>query len=1199
MEYRMLGRLDVLDQGDSVDIGPRQQRALLALLLVNANHVVSTERIVEALWPDDPLGKEKTLWVYISRLRTALEPDREPHAKSSVIITRDHGYSLVVDPDSIDAHRFEQCAARGRTLVRDDPATAVKELSEALTLWAGAPLEDFAYDEFAQSFAHRLTELHLGAREDLLDAELRLGHHRDVVGELEALVDEHSLRERPIGLLMVALYRSGRQAEALRAFERYRRTIGDELGIEPSPELRRIEEQVLLHDARLDTTLAEPRAFDPTLANPFKGLQAFAEADVATFFGRDRLVTDLLRRLSAGTRLLALVGASGSGKSSVVRAGLIPALRKGAIEGSEQWLIAQMVPGGRPFIELEAALLRSTLDAPDSLSDVLDDPEEGLLRSALRLLPDRSARLVLVIDQFEELFTLVDSEADRARFIANLETALADPHERVILVVALRADFYGRPLEYPRFAELLGTGVVNTVPLTPDELEAAAEEPAALAGVRLEPTLLARLLGDVAGQSGGLPLFQYALTELFERRTGDMLTAKAYEEMGGVRGALGRRAEELYGSLDLDEQQAAQQLFLRLVAISEAGAWSRRRVPGSQVASIDADVVALQTVVERFGQHRLLTFDRDHVSGSPTVEVAHEALLHEWDRLRRWIEEGQDDVLRHARFVGALHEWQAADARTDYLLTGDRLADYERWADVSTLRLTAGERSFLDASVAHREELLAEERARQERESTLDRKARTRLRGLVGTGAALAVAAIVVAWIVLTGGSPQIAVVHGPAGDLGVNDLMAAGLITAEGKSDISIEGVTVLVDPVETLQELADSGADLIVTSGTLDTAVEEVAPNYPDVAFVAIDPVALHVELDNLTEIHFSVEQSAFLAGAAAARATETGKVGFIGGMQIFPTERSRVGFEEGAVFRGDDVEVESRYLGPIELPRFRITERDDLAYEVASAMYAGGVDIIFHDAGPAGAGVLRAARELSTPDRHLWVIGSDVNEWLVAPSAADRQHILSSALKRYDSAVVEAVRAFLDGDLVPGETYLGIDVEAVALARDGGHLDPWAGPLAVLEGDMVGLHEEASIHATRSPRWQYQAEAVVALTLTDEGCTATVSAGPSLDGDRLRLPRGTVVLFEFANATDLVGGVSLRTVPSGSSIEELQAEALAGIPDSYDAMLAISLVEPGGRTSSAAIVTGDAFVPNCIWYEREELPADVPALIVSPSI
>ena len=207
---------------------------------------------------------------------------------------------------------------------------------------------------------------------------------------------------------------------------------------------------------------------------------------------------------------------------------------------------------------MEAALLRSTIDAPDSLAAQLEDETLGLLRAvSCACCPTTASRLVLVIDQFEELFTLVEDETERRRFLANLVAALDDPHGRMVVILTLRADSYHRPLGYAEFAARLASNVVNVLPLTSDELESAAQEPAARTGVSLEPALLAELLADVIGEPGALPIFQYALTELFDRRDGDVLTVAAYRAMGGVRGALSRRADDLYHRLTLEEQEAA------------------------------------------------------------------------------------------------------------------------------------------------------------------------------------------------------------------------------------------------------------------------------------------------------------------------------------------------------------------------------------------------------------------------------------------------------------------------------------------------------------------------------------------------------------------------------------------------------------------------------------------------------------------
>lgn len=837
MEYRILGPLEVLHDGEAIDLGSRQQRALLALLVLHAGRVVSTERALEALWPDDTFGKEKTLWVYISRLRSALEPDRTPNAKSRVIITKDPGYTLIVEPDQIDAYRFEQAVEAGRTLVVDNPAAASVALREALNMWRGDALADFEYQDFAGSEIGRLEELRLLVAEDQIDADLRSGLAREVIGPVERLVADHPLRERPVELQMLSLYRSGRQADALRAFEAYRHTIAEELGLEPSPELCRIEEQVLLHDARLVPSALREVATNNT-ANPFKGLQPFSEADATVFFGRDRIVSDIVRRLADDANLVTLVGASGSGKSSVLRAGLIPALRKGSVQGSERWLVAQMTPGSRPFVELEAALLKATIDPPDSLRELLDDPESGMLSACLRLLPGKSDHLFVLIDQFEELFTLVASDELRNRFIRNLEVVLDDPHRRIVVALALRADFYDQPLSYPRFATAMGNSVINVVPMLPNELEVAAEGPAAAAGIILEPALLVRLLNDVAGQRGALPLFQYALTEMFDQRTSTVLTSDMYDATGGVKAALARRAEQLYLALEPPEQDAAKQLFLRLVSIAESGAWVRRRVTASEILSIAADNVALQTLLESFGSHRLLTFDRDVESGSPSVEVAHEALLREWPRLHEWIDEARHDVLQHARFTAALNEWTSSGEKDDYLLSGDRLRDYEQWAEHSALKLGTNEALYLAASTEKTLAGVLAEEARAAREARLNRQVRRRPRQLAASAVLILLVGAGGANALLGPSEPTVAVVHGATGDHGMNDLILAGAATAELELDVLIDRVQPLIDPAADLRNLAQSGMELIIVGGEFDRFVGPLALEFPDVTFVAIDP-------------------------------------------------------------------------------------------------------------------------------------------------------------------------------------------------------------------------------------------------------------------------------------------------------------------------------------------------------------------------
>ena len=485
--------------------------------------------------------------------------------------------------------------------------------------------------------------------------------------------------------------------------------------------------------------------------NPYKGLRAFEEGDAADFFGREELIEELVKRLG-NTRFLAVVGPSGSGKSSVVRAGLIPAIRRGAIPGSEGWHIADMFPGAHPLDGLEAALLRASPDPPPSLMEQLERDEQGLHRAVLRLLPSDGSELVLVIDQFEEVFTLVEDEAARTHFLGSLEAAATDPRSRLRVVVTLRADFYDRPLLYRGFAELFKSRVESVVPLSAEELERTISGPAKRVDVTLEPGLVAAMLADVAEEPGALPLMEYALTELFERRDGRVLFLEAYREIGGVSGALGRRAEELYEGLDDDGKEAARQLFLRLVALGEGTEDTRRRVPRAEVASLDVDQQAMATVLDTFGASRQLSFDRDARTGAPTIELAHEAMLTAWPRLHRWIDAAREDLRTERRLAASARDWVEADGDPSFLLGGSRLEQAETWQATSGLAVTPEEREFIEASRTERERRNADEAARLAHEEELERRSFRRLRALVGV---LAVAAIVAVGLTVFATSQQ------------------------------------------------------------------------------------------------------------------------------------------------------------------------------------------------------------------------------------------------------------------------------------------------------------------------------------------------------------------------------------------------------------------------------------------------------------
>ncbi len=448
------------------------------------------------------------------------------------------------------------------------------------------------------------------------------------------------------------------------------------------------------------TVFLETQALEPP--NPYKGLRAFQEADAADFFGRDASIRRLLERLGSAddrARFLAVVGPSGSGKSSLVLAGLIPALRSGYITGAARWFVVKMIPSGDPFAELETALLRIASETPADLSRRLREEEDGLLRLVDEVLPGDETELLLVIDQFEEVFTLVDSDEERTRFLKSLHRAVTSPQSRLRVIVTLRADFYDRPLLYPGFGELVQSSTEVVLPLSPAELVQAIIRPAYRVGLTVEEDLLAAIVTDVSEQPGALPLLQYALTELFEHRQEGRLTLAAYLDSGGVLGALARRADELYEQLEPEGQQAASRLFLRLVTISEGGEATRRRVRMAEVLTAGReDGDTLRAVMERFGRHRLLTFDHDPQTREPTVEVAHEALIQQWGRLRQWLDDSREDLLAWRRLEASTTEWLNANREPSFLASGARLAQFEALVSSSALALDDDQRAYLSAS---------------------------------------------------------------------------------------------------------------------------------------------------------------------------------------------------------------------------------------------------------------------------------------------------------------------------------------------------------------------------------------------------------------------------------------------------------------------------------------------------------------------
>ncbi|HEY3427954.1 MAG TPA: BMP family ABC transporter substrate-binding protein, partial [Acidimicrobiia bacterium] len=547
----------------------------------------------------------------------------------------------------------------------------------------------------------------------------------------------------------------------------------------------------------------------------------------------------------------------------------------------------------------------------------------GLLRVALRIVANKQGELLLFVDQFEELFTH-STERERRSFLDSLVTAVTDTRSPLRVVLTLRADFYDRPLLSHRFAPVFASSVVNVLPLTPAELEAAILEPAAGVNVNVQPQLLARLMADVGEEAQALPLLQYTLTELFDRRQGKTLDLGSYGVLGGLEGALTTRTDHLFETFDADGQEVAQRLLLQMVRYDRGSEPTRRRVPLDDLRQLGEIDEVLGTLIA----NRLLTADRDAMTGKATIQVTHEALLEGWDRLRGWIELHSNDLQRRSALSAAAAEWKASGDDPDYLLTGGRLTQLEAWSQETTLALAPVETAFLRAS--------------------LDRRA-----------------------------LPPIAFVSEGRGDGSFRDNLAAGfdMAVAELGEGVVAEYPTSWWKRPTEVKRLAEAGVrDFLLHTGFAGNVIDELAFDLPDNRFALIDWFGEH---PNVQYVNFAAHEGSFLVGAIAALRSETNTIGFVGGMPSPLILNFQAGFEAGARHVRSDVAVLVEYLAP----EWDFSGYDSKALGQAKAepLYRAGADVIYHAAGNSGQGVFEAARvESVRQQRHLWAIGADTDEY-----------------------------------------------------------------------------------------------------------------------------------------------------------------------------------------------------------------------------
>ncbi|HKQ08474.1 MAG TPA: TIR domain-containing protein [Blastocatellia bacterium] len=461
----------------------------------------------------------------------------------------------------------------------------------------------------------------------------------------------------------------------------------------------------------------------PVVICPYRGLEVFDEAHAPFFFGREAMTQHLVETMRQ-TRFLAVLGPSGSGKSSLARAGLLPKLRAGALPFSNRWKFVKFRPGYRPIEALATCVLAENISAApvEDLIERLSTAKNGLhLEVQLYLTKQfadaerEKARCVILVDQFEEIFTLCQDEQEKLKFIENLRYAGFIEGGQTVIVLTMRADFLPQAAQYVTLAEIISDHQFLVSPFDEADIRRVIEEPALAVGLRFESGLVERILSDFGNEPGTLPLLEDALLQLYEHRSSDLLTQQAYDQIGGVKGALAKRAEDIYNRFTPKKQEITRRLLLRLTQPGDGTADTRRRATRAELWSQAEERQDVDKVIEALTKSRLISISKV-ADGPEQVDVAHEALIRGWPRLGGWINEDRAGLRLHRRLTEAAMEWERDNRAEDYLYRGLKLAQAVEWRRGHEAALNEIEREFLNASVGRENRADEEEKERQQRE---------------------------------------------------------------------------------------------------------------------------------------------------------------------------------------------------------------------------------------------------------------------------------------------------------------------------------------------------------------------------------------------------------------------------------------------------------------------------------------------------
>jgi WD40 repeat protein/DNA-binding SARP family transcriptional activator len=755
LSLSLLGTLQIaLGEQPVTDFKSDKVRALLAYLAVEADRPHRRETLAALLWPEMPdRSARSNLRDALSNLRHAIgdrtrSGDRArsgDHRASPPFLLIEHNtiqFNTASD-QWLDVARFCELVKSDRG---DEPA--YQQLAEAVELYRGGFLEGFslkdspAFDDWSLLTRERLQRQATLALHRLASYYEGRGKYDQACTHVRRQLELEPWEEEAHRHLMRLLALSGQRGAALAQYESCKHLLASELGVEPAEETTRLFEGI--RDGSFPATEDISAATEPSVREPwqvgdcpYRGLAAFREQDAPFFFGREGFARKLHQAVQQQPLVTVIVGSSGSGKSSVVAAGLLPRLRE---EGN--WLIAPLRPGLRPFSALASALL-PRLEGELSETDRLLETEklaqallkgELVLHQVVQRISEKHGegkRLLLVADQFEELYTLCPDPDTRRRFLDSLlaaaEAASESPAPPLVILLSLRADFMGQALSHRPFADALQDTSLLLGPMMREEMQAAIELPAEKQGAAFEAGLVNRILDDVGDEPGNLPLLEFALMLLWERADSGWLTHEAYDAIGRVDGALARYADEVYDALDEDQKDAARRVFLQLVRPGQGTEDSRRVATRAEIG--DQNWPLTQYLADR----RLVVTGLDS-EGVQTVEVVHEALIGGWARLQAWMDSDRAFRTWQEGLRAALHQWELSDNDDGALLRGTPLVQAEGWLVERRAKLSADETGFIQASVALRES----------RQAQRDRRRRWTVAALAG-GLVIAVVLAVVA----------------------------------------------------------------------------------------------------------------------------------------------------------------------------------------------------------------------------------------------------------------------------------------------------------------------------------------------------------------------------------------------------------------------------------------------------------------------